>query len=46
MPEDAEADNAPVLKIERAPILVRDIFEAKGYSELAVPLEQSDRYHF
>ena len=32
---DADADkDAPVLKTEKAPILVHDVFEAKGYREL------------
>lgn len=34
MPADREDDATPVLKCERAPMLVRDVFEAKGYREL------------
>ena len=37
----AEADDAPVLKTESAPILVHEVFEAKGYRELEEDEEET-----
>ena len=34
MSDDENEAEAPVLKFTRAPLLVRDMFEAKGYAEI------------